>query len=483
MAFNSNSIEKIKNKVEVALDYGKVNQALRYIYDCVERIITEPLCVAHVFGSRELDELCTSIGRKNILSIKKIPFSKIPYSIDTPTIVYIVSRLQRSGGHSRLIQAFIKAQPNKFHLILSTEVCGPSDIDYLDKVFGKEKSVSHLRAPKGDLAYKLSWLQSILLTLSPEHVNLLNHHQDCVAIAALVPELGLCGTFYHHGDHHLCLGVFIDNLTHVDLHPVGYHVCRDELGISNKYLPLTFEDRGALSMNTDFMRGGALTTATAARSNKVEIPYYVSYLELIPKLLETTGGRHLHVGKLSHYGLCKLRKQLSKRGIDQSRFIYVEWVPSVSKALEEHSVDLYLSSFPYGAGLTLIEVMGLGIPVVMHRHMYSKVLSALELAYCEAFNWETIDELLDYLKNIKPAELKKMKIYARERYERSHKPQILQEYFKNPDLHQIKPPPLIENYKSRSDEWALWMENQLCFSRLFYRFFYRVARRLRNALV
>ena len=42
------------------------------------------------------------------------------------------------------------------------------------------------------------------------------------------------------------------------------------------------------------------------------------------------------------------------------RFIYMPWVPSVWKTLHDCRVDLYIASFPYGGGLTLIEAMGAG---------------------------------------------------------------------------------------------------------------------------
>lgn len=482
MSIASTSIRDLVSKVENTLGQGGIDLALRSIHDCVERIITEPLCVAQVFGSRELDRLCQDIGRKNLCQIAEVNHFPGIDSLSHPLVVHIVSRLQRSGGHSRLVQDFIRTQPEKNHLILSTEIGGPSDKDYLDKVFGSEENTLFWYAPRGSFAEKLTWLQSVLITAKPDHVNLLNHHQDSVVIAAVVPELKLKGSFYHHGDHHLCLGVCIGHFTHVDLHPVGYHVCRDDLGIDNHYLPLTFEDKGRLAIETDFKQGGCLTTATAARSNKVEIPYYVSYLDVIPQVLKATGGRHLHIGKLTKWGLRRIHSQMRKLQIPASRFVYIEWSPSVSKSMQEYGVDLYISPFPYGAGLTLVEVMGAGIPAVIHQHMYSRVLSALELAYTQAFSWATPEELLGYLKNLKPADLESQKNYARQRYEKFHNPSILQAYLSDPDSMRMEPPPLTTKYRPRYDEWAMWAERQLCLSRLAFRFAYRTARRLRNTL-
>lgn len=476
-----NSIRKFVNKVETILGRGNVDLALCSVRDCVEKIITEPLCVAQAFGSYDLDKLCMKIGRQNLCLASALQAPQVSFPVDKPLVVYIVSRLQSSGGHTRLVQDFIKAQPQKNHLILSTEVGGPSDKNYLNQTVKKEQNTLFLCAPRGNLSSKLTWLQSTLLAVKPVQVGLLNHHQDSVAIAAIVPELQLRGSFYHHGDHHLCLGVFIEHLSHIDLHPVGYHICRDDLGIDNYYLPLTCEDKPRSSIKTDFMQGGALTTATVARSNKVEIPYHVSYLELVPELLKATGGQHIHIGKLTWWGVQRMRAQMRKHGLPQSRLVYIEWTPNVSKLLQELRVDLYLSSFPYGAGLTLIEVMGAGIPVVMHRHMYSPVLSALELAYPQAFSWSHPDELLKYLKNLKLEDLEWQKIYARQRYEAFHRPSVLRDSLAVPSLIQVPPPSQIAKYKVQHDEWAMWAESQLSFFRLVHRFVYRTLRKLRNA--
>lgn len=476
------SIHALIGKVESALDHGKTNIALRIIHDFVERIVTEPTCTAQVFSSRDLDKLCLRIGQHN-LSRLIIPCGNPPEGKgNRPLVVYLVSRLQRSGGHSRLILDFIRAQPEKNHLILSTEIGGSSDKDFILHVFAKDQSVRFVCAPAGNFESRLKWLQLALLGSQPEHVYLFNHHQDSVAAAALVPELTLTGSFCHHGDHHLCLGVHLSHLTHIDFHPMGYHHCRDELEISNQYLPLTFEDKQCVSYKTDFMTGGALVTATAARSNKVEIPYYVSYLDTIPRVLKTTGGRHVHIGRLTPWALRQIYSQMRKQGVPKDRFVYIKWTPSVWKTLQEYKADVYIASFPYGAGLTLIEAMGAGVPVIMHEHMYSRVLSGLELAYPEAFRWSNVDDLIIHLQTLSIGRLNHERYLSRQQYETFHRSEITNIYLNSPDFLSLKIPPLISDFKPRYDEWAAWIESQLNFRRLGYRLVYRAYRAIRRAL-
>ena len=482
MSVFKNSLQSLERRAESALSKGRVNVALRLIHDFVERIVTEPICTAQVFASRDLDQLCLRIGRHNLASLAVTQDDILQGDKSGVAIVYLVSRLQRSGGHSRLIQDFIRSRPEKNHFILSTEVGGPSDNHFFAKLFAKEENVSVVRAPGGNFESRLRWLQLALLAFRPEHVYLLNHHQDSVAVAALVPQLGLSGSFLHHGDHHLCLGVHLGHLTHVDLHPMGYHYCRDELGIDNRYLPLTFEDKQFVPLQTEFVTGGHLTTATAARSNKVEIPYYVSYLDTIPRVLKATGGRHIHIGKLTPWALSRMRAQMRKYRIPEDRLIYIEWTSSVWKSLQEHAVDVYIASFPYGAGLTLIEAMGAGVPVIMHQHMYSRVLSGLELAYPDAFRWADPELLLSHLAALEPERLEREKLLSRQRYETCHRPEILSAYLCDPDSVELPIPPLTSEFKPRYDEWAAWAESQLSVSRLAHRFLYRTWRKLRSSV-
>ncbi|WKU19958.1 hypothetical protein [Advenella alkanexedens] len=476
----SGSVSSLVIRVERALIQGKINHALVMIHDFVERIITEPICVAQVFSSHILDELCIKIGNQNLENLIDTPVNPWANSMKKPIALYIVSRLQRSGGHSRLIQDFIRSQPAKNHFILSTEIGGPSDKDYIKSIFAADNNVNFLYADNVSFASRLSWLQSMLITVQPEHVYLFNHHQDSVAVAALVPQLKLKGSFFHHGDHHLCLGVHMNYLNHVDLHPMGFHYCRDELGIDNLYMPLTFEDKKYIEYSTEFVNGGYITTATAARSNKVEIPYYVSYVDMVPKIMKATGGKHIHIGRLTPWALSRIYKQLRKHGINKDRFVYLQWTPSVWQSLQKYNVDVYIASFPYGAGLTLIEAMGAGVPVIMHQHMYSRVLSGLELAYPEAFCWADPGDLLTHLETVTVERLASEKILSRKQYESFHRSDILKTFLKDPVSIQQSVPQLSKEFRPRYDEWAAWVESQFTLSKLIYRSAYRAWRKVRR---
>lgn len=473
------SIYALKERVSDLIERGDLDRALRAIHDFVERIITEPLCTSQVFGSKDLDCLCQRIGEVNLAIIRREAADTSFCQNNQPVVCYVVTKVQKSGGHTRVIADFIKARPDARHVLLSTELGGKSDIDYLMNGLARQASIAVELAPKGSYHHKLTWLQKRLLEIHPVKVYLFNHHQDSVAVAAIQPDMGLAGSFYHHGDHHLCLGVYLTHLAHIDSHSMGYYNCRDVLGIDNFYVPLTVEDKGQRPSDRPFLPGGVLTTCTAARSNKIEMPYFVSYLDLVPQLMKATGGRHVHIGDLTPWALFNIRRGLKRFGIQPERFIYTSWVPSVWEALHQFRVDLYISSFPYGGALTLIEAMGAGVPVVLHRHIFSRILSVKDLAYPKAFCWRYPEELIDYCSRLKSENLAEQSILGREQYDKFHKWDIFKDAVADPG----KMAPLSHlpaAFSPQTDEWACWMENQLSLKRLAKRGIYRLFRAVRS---
>jgi hypothetical protein len=461
---------------------GELDKGLRLIHDFVDRIITEPLCTAQVFGYKELDKLCQRIGKESLATIKH-PKKDAKNSDVGQVFVYIVTKLQKSGGLRQVITNLIMAYPRAHHIIFSTELEGKSDLGNMITGPAIKADVSFRKAaPQLSYLQKLTWLQENLLKINPQKAYLLNHHQDSVAVAAIQDEMGIEASFYHHGDHHLCLGIYLPHIEHVDLHPMGYHYCRNVLGIKNTYVPLVVEDQGPRPVEWPFMAEGGLTTCTAARSNKVDIPYFVKYSEMIPRLLKTTNGRHLHIGRLHPWTLLKIRRGLKRFGITQDRLIYTPWVPSVWKSLLEYRIDLYIASFPYGGGLTLIEAMGAGVPVALHMHIFSRVLSGLDLAYPEAFAWRFPEELLSYCGSVNADMLRAAARLGRRQYEEFHRPDVLKRILLGDANVLPKQKNASDKFAVETMEWALWMEQQINIKNILYRTTYRWFRRFRAGL-
>lgn len=406
----------------------------------VDALFCEPLNVARVFGSQRLDELCQQAGAANLRRLG-LPAAPQP---DEEVTVYIASRLQASGGHTAALRDVIRLSPPRRCVILLTETCGRTRRHDVRARFGDLPDVDVEYAPAGDHLAKLSWLQQRLQALRPGTVWLFNHHQDSVAVAAVQPDRGYRLNFYHHGDDRLSLGVCLGYATHFDTMPLPFHNCRQAVPVpDNRYLPLTAADHG--EWRGEKAASGPLVTCTAAGFNKLEVDYVVQYVDVVPELLRITRGRHVHIGRLSPVARWRIHRRLQRLGVPPESFVYIPYVPSVWNALHEHGVDLYLASFPYGAGRTLVEVMGAGVPAVLHRHCSSRMIGGLDMVYDGAWTWREPQELYALLQRLDRAELAQQSRLARAWYEKFHREEIVRDVLRDPQ-HRLEVPALKPGY-------------------------------------
>lgn len=403
----------------------------------VETVFCEPFNVGRVFGSAKLDALCQEVGRRNLQQLALGP-APAP---DANVAVYIASKLQRSGGHTVALADVIRLSPRRRSVVLITDNCGRTSRAATEHRLAGLPDVQVEYVPAGGRAAKLDWIQRRLQALAPASVWLFNNHQDSVAVAAVQPDRGYQLHYYHHGDDRLCLGVCLGWGSHYDPLCMPFHNCRETVGVpDNQYLPLVATDLGPRPAGEPFMRSG-LVTCTAAGFNKVEADYFVRYVDVVPRLLQQTGGRHVHIGKLSRLARWRLRAGMRRLGVPEDRLTYIPFVPSVWRALHEHHVDLYLTSFPYGGGRTLVEVMGAGVPAIVHRHVASRMIGGFDLAYDEALSWREEEELLAALRRVDPVFLARQSALARAWYEKYHRDAIVAAALADPRAAIVAPGP------------------------------------------
>jgi len=370
--------------------------------------------------------------------------------------------------------------PSARSVVLVTGIAGATDEAALRLRFKDlMPSVEFEFAPQGAHLQKLTWLQQRLLGLSPDTVWLFNHHQDSVIVAAVQPESGYQVRFYHHGDHHLCLGVHLAYAEHIDPHPMGFHFCRDVLCISNnRYLPLVARDQGiraAHPARTD----AALVTCTAASSNKLEVPYFIRYVDVVPQLLQASKGKHIHIGCLSPFALWEIRRGMRRLGLPDSAFEHIPYVPSVWRTLQEKKVDVYLASFPYGGAKTLIEAMGCGVAVVLQMHPFSRLLCTYDMAPAEAFKWRHTSELCTYLKQIGCEELTRQGQLSRRCYQEFYCEDLLRKGLA--DWGQALPAPaLSKGFSADALQEALDIFASLSWSGITWRFIKKASRKIKS---
>jgi hypothetical protein len=409
------SIDDVRLELVRFAQAGDSDGGLRLISEFVQAVFRDSRALAKVFHESSLDAECQAIGA----SIARMIQQSSPANPPTGT-VFLATELYDAGGHTGVIDDLIHSDCFEGPItILLTDALGTANVDGTRLRF-KDKRVSVEVLPAGTFTQKTISALHRLTELSPQNLLLFNHHQDSIAIAAAQPGLAPNTIFYHHGDHHLCLGVTLPHARHVDLSPMGYHNCRKLVGLStNEYWPLSAPDLGILA-NRVFIKDGALRTCSSGSRAKFEQAYRFGYTEVVPKILAATGGSHVHIGALSDEILSQLHENLDLLGIDRSRLIHVSWVPSLWQALQEYGVDVYLSSFPVGGGRAAVEAMGSGTPVIGHASYRSRFLSGVDMLYPSAFVWRTPDELCAHLVKLTCTDLADQSRAARARYDTAH---------------------------------------------------------------
>ncbi len=459
------SAANFQRLVHSKITQGDFEAALVSIKGVVDQVFREPINIARFFSAKPLDDLCQEIGAINwrkicVDSSSTYEINKQNHSNRTVTI-YIVSKLSPTGGHTSALADIVRLGPSTQSVILVTGTTGATDRSAIQDRFESIPDVSFDFAPQGKLVGKMDWLQQKLLILKPRVVWLFNHHQDSAAVAAVQPNAGYNLRYYHHGDHHLCLGVHLIYADHIDPHPMGFHNCRDKLGISgNRYLPLVVKDIGNHQDEYDTRPVETLITCTVARPSKIESPYFIHYSGVIPELLRMTDGKHIHIGRLNPITLFRIKYGIRKLGLPESSFTYIPSVRSVWKSLHEHKVNLYITSFPYGGARTLIEVMGAGIAIALHVHFSSRLVCTFDMVYKGALLWKTPQELYAHIQRLDAEAIRTHGKSARREYEKNYREDLLTEGLTNWEK-PLPAPPLHQGYEVDDLQQALDITNQI----------------------
>jgi predicted O-linked N-acetylglucosamine transferase (SPINDLY family) len=428
------SVAEFESQVLANIDKGNLDSALNSIINFADEIAYGYLSIlakTNVYGSKDLDNLCQTIGYENFNQNRHNNYLESDQlKTDENLSVYIVSQLYQAGGHTAVINDLIKSRPDNKHLILITDTFNSTARLAVEERF-RDLNVQIIFAPPGRYIDKLNWLQQALDIYRAKQVFLFNHPHDAIAVAAVQPNLTPNLIFYHHSAHIFSLGVYIPYAKHIDCDSMGFYNCRNHLGILNNiYLPLIVDD--VLDRSLSYSPSERLITCCSGNEGKFKnTPYLYSYIDEIPKIIDATNGIHVHIGNLSEQVIADIKTRLRKLNINFERFIYVPWVPSLGMAMNEYRVDIYLDSFPIGGTKAVIEVMASGTPILGHSNYCSRQLSPIDIIYPEAFKWQKLEDLYNYLKDVNTETLKVESICARKHYENNHTLEILKEYLSN----------------------------------------------------
>jgi hypothetical protein len=419
-----NAVDTLLESVYTQIAAGDPESALSSIRLFLAPWVNSPRLYARVFGSRDLDTACIEIG-KSVLA-KRSSVTKEPHS---EKLIFIASQLYMSGGHTGLLEDYIRSlAPRECH-ILVTDHDGWTEREKITERF-KPLSCEVTFAPKSsNNLEKLEWLMDRLSSLRPEWCFFFNHPDDPVAVAAMQPELCNKIAFVHHTDHTFTLGLYAPSDRHLDFRPSGQVNCRHQLGVKNTFVvPLTVPDPGV--QRTGVGNSGGLVTCTSG-NNKFEHPYAYHFTEVLPRVLSITRGTHLHIGGISERSEGKIRSALREKGIPDSAFKVIPWVKSLWDAVVQNKVDLYIDSFPVTGLRALVEVMGAGVPILAHRNYVHNMLSSCGFVYEEAPVWgvpEDIDAFLSsFSKSGQAGCLRSQAALSRDKYLKNHTQEVFRQ--------------------------------------------------------
>lgn len=416
------SMEAVSADIRSYVAAGNIDAALAVIRAFVRDVIVDRRSVAKVFADATLDKWCAHIGAEVLAQISTdLP----PEPTERVDCLILATEFYHIGGHTAVSRDLLATgQLGDRAAVLLTDALGTADPTVVADRFGS--SIRLYVAPSGTLVDKLRWIIRKLIAIRPRKVILMNHHHDPVAIAAAQPRLADQFIFYHHADHQLCLGVTLAHTLHVDPHPMGFHNCRDRLGLRNNvYWPMAVEDLGPTSRPSGGSSETGLRTASSGSPNKFEADYTYRYAQIVPRIIAATGGEHVHIGNLSQSTLDEIRGALSDNGIDPQRFVHIPWVPSVWSALVQQRIDVYITSFPLGGGRAAIEAMGAGVPIIGHLSYVSPFFGGQDMLYPEAFLWQSPDDLIVHLRSIDRDQVGREAQTARAYYEEHYRPDAL----------------------------------------------------------
>lgn len=360
------------------------------------------------------------------------PTSGALIGFDKPTNLYLVTELYQAGGHRVLLEQMIKARPQERHIVLFTGT--------LERMrdFGRA-CVTGLGAfalfpdPQAGLYDKWLWLREKLAAYAARRVFLLHHPEDVVAALAaeeVAPRYGRRMYMVHHADTVGSLAADLAGISHVAIRPEQKaRMLQASPDLRVTLLQLAGPPVAVPRRNTKRIQTTApWITATCGNEGKFSKTGPLAFPAVIAQVLQTTGGQHVHIGPVSPGFIRAARAALTKAGIEHGRLEFTGEVTSVATVLVEKNVGLFLSSFPVGGALSLIEAAAAGVPIAVRDPGASateelRYTSGIDFRPPEALIWSDMASLEQVLTGwVPPARLIEMIKAGRDWARKSHAP-------------------------------------------------------------
>jgi len=415
------TVDDVSRDVKAACAESDFGYALWTLSDVAYRLVKSlPMSGAAPSNDAQLDALCVETGARFAEQAQLAPIASDP----SGPIVYLATAIHEFGGHTRVLLDYVRRQPERKHVLLLTGLGIGMAMPAVQALLDKElKGIDFSWQRNSQIRHDQTflWLLQNLQMLRPETVFLFHHPYDPVIPAATALLHNTRTYFNHHSDACFTLGATLPVTGHIDQTPMVHHLlCRHRPESNPIYIPMTVADSRKRDA-TDFLAEAPIRTAACGSPAKfTDKSYAYRYAEILPQIMAQTGGEHLHIGALPAEVLGQILGNLDRHSVPRERFRHTPHVESLSAALSDLKVDLYVASFPTSGGKALIEAMAAGIPVLYHVNYQSRFACVADMVYPEAFRWSDLESLSAALRAASRNELARHAGLSRAYFEAHH---------------------------------------------------------------
>jgi hypothetical protein len=326
-----------------------------------------------------------------------------------------VSVLYREGGHTRLLEDLIAAQPHADHHIMWTYGESAETITNMAEVL-RVKETFTLQALQGLPVERLRAAFALLAELSPDVLVHLGHPNDPIAIALMQPGIARRRLMIHHGDGGFALGRSLLGTVHVALGRHFQDFARQEWGLKAVFLPLTCE-QAVIARGASWAKDRPFLTVTSGSLAKFDLNGEFSYLDVLAERFAAREGAHVHIGSLTAEQILRIGQHLDKLNC-RGRFVYIVHVAPLATALSALAPSVYIDSYPIGGGRAIVEAMAAGLPICAARH--DPNLDSSAFCYPECLGWTHPAQVGTILAGLDSATLERHAALSRTYFEQNH---------------------------------------------------------------
>jgi hypothetical protein len=349
------------NRLLINKDYERL---LSLIKSFVLTVFRSPGIHNQTLFLREFDEILLKISQDMRINrvINQVGVNDLNIIIGTE--FYSV------GGHTRIAKEIAAHKKNTVVIVTDAYSRCDENSHYFRQFQDLFACTPLFVLPPGLLLEKINYFVQLLSVLNPKSAVIMTHHDDPIGIVAVAQSDIPKKIYYHHCDYNPALGATIESFCHYDLSPYVGNICKEHA--KSNYLPLMYKikyfEKIKFNKEAEF---NLLCSGSAIKFNFSDENSKSYYPKAISKILNAISCRFYHIGDLGASELSLIEGHLHSNNIDLSRFCYLGAVSDIPKIIFNLINPVYISSFPIPGGLTLVEVLSTGVPILQFNYKNS----------------------------------------------------------------------------------------------------------------